>query len=103
MNIAIIPAGGLGRRMAGASPKQFLSLGGVPIIVHTLRRFEACPDIDAVITALPASEIASGNFQRLVEEYGLRKVLPPTAGASERQGSVYCGLKAIAEIGRAHV
>src|SRR5262245_46206313 len=97
MNIAIIPAGGQGRRMAGSAPKQFLSLGGVPVIIHTLRSFEACSDIDAVIAVLPAAEAASGSFEKLAQQYGLSKVLPATAGASERQGSVYCGLRAIAD------
>jgi 2-C-methyl-D-erythritol 4-phosphate cytidylyltransferase len=96
MKIAIIPAGGQGRRMAGSRPKQFLPLGGIPLIVHTLRRFEDCPDIDSVIVVLPQAEIEVGEFQNLVAKYGLHKVLPPVAGATERQGSVYCGLKAIA-------
>jgi 2-C-methyl-D-erythritol 4-phosphate cytidylyltransferase len=100
MNIAIIPAGGQGRRMGGPQglprPKQFLLLDGIPVIVRTLLQFEACPDIDSVIVVLPESEIASGDFQNMMAEYKFIKILPPVAGASERQGSVYCGLKAIA-------
>ena len=47
MNIAIVFAGGVGKRMKTKSkPKQFLNLFGDPIIVHTLRRFEACQKID---------------------------------------------------------
>src|SRR5687767_14147953 len=99
MNIAIIPAGGQGRRMGGLQsnprPKQFLALGGIPLIVYTLRQFELCPDIDRIIVVLPESEITAGSLQTLVDEYELKKVLDGVAGADERQGSVYCGLKAL--------
>src|SRR5207244_9413516 len=99
MNIAIIPAGGQGRRMGSVAAnrtKQFLPIDGVPLIIHTLRQFQQCPDIDAVIVALPAAEIEAGEFQQLVADYHLTKVLPPVAGAAERQDSVYCGLLALA-------
>ena len=36
---AILPAAGLGTRMAGPQPKQFLALDGVPILIHSLRAF----------------------------------------------------------------
>lgn len=74
-------------------PKQFLELLGVPILVHTLRQFEACTEIDAVVLVLPASELELGS--QIIVEYGLRKVLPPVVGASERQSSVYSGIRAI--------
>ena len=37
--VAIIPAGGTGRRMGEGIPKQYLPLAGIPILVHTLKRF----------------------------------------------------------------
>ena len=46
--LAIIPAAGVGVRMGGAMPKQFLSLEGVPIFVHTLRKFAAADCIDEI-------------------------------------------------------
>ncbi len=76
-----------------ARPKQFLELLGVPIIVHTLRQFEECPEIDSVVLVLPAAQLEVGS--QMIRKYGLRKVLAPVAGASERQGSVYCGIRAI--------
>src|ERR1044071_5706255 len=100
MNIAIIPAGGQGRRMAskaaGTPAKQFLLLGGVPLIIHTLRQFQACPDFDGVLPVLPAAEIAAGTFPRLSEQYQLTKMLPPVAGGAERQASIFAGLTALA-------
>ncbi len=40
MNVAIVVAAGKGTRLSGVRPKQFLEIGGVPIIIHTLRQFE---------------------------------------------------------------
>ncbi|MCS6884431.1 MAG: 2-C-methyl-D-erythritol 4-phosphate cytidylyltransferase [Acidobacteriota bacterium] len=92
MNVAIIPAGGQGRRMQSTLRKQFLELAGLPIIVHTLRAFELCSDVEAVILVLPSEDLLIG--QKLLDEHNLQKVLPPISGAAERQGSVYCGLQA---------
>jgi 2-C-methyl-D-erythritol 4-phosphate cytidylyltransferase len=50
--IAIIPAAGVGIRMGGETPKQFLSLEGVPVFVHTLRKFTASDVIDEIYVAL---------------------------------------------------
>jgi 2-C-methyl-D-erythritol 4-phosphate cytidylyltransferase len=101
MNIAVIPAGGQGRRMGNlsvASPsKQFLLLGGVPLIVHTLRQFECCSDIDAILVALPKQEIENKVLPQLCKQYGLKKVLPPVEGSSERQLSIFAALKSLAE------
>jgi hypothetical protein len=37
VTVAVVPAGGSGRRMGRSRPKQYLSVRGVPLIVHTLR------------------------------------------------------------------
>jgi 2-C-methyl-D-erythritol 4-phosphate cytidylyltransferase len=50
--VAIIPAAGVGIRMGGEMPKQFLSLEGVPIFIHTLRKFTASEVIDEVYLSL---------------------------------------------------
>ena len=50
MNIAIIFAGGTGKRMnSKAVPKQFLELHGKPILIYTLEQFEQCEQIDAIV------------------------------------------------------
>lgn len=52
MNIGVIFAGGVGSRMhSKETPKQFLSVHGKPIIIHTLEHFEKCADIDCVVIA----------------------------------------------------
>ncbi len=101
MNIAVIPASGQGRRMGNLSvtspSKQFLLLGGVPLIVHTLRQFDLCPDIDAILVALPKQDIENKTLEELCKEHNLKKVLPPVEGSSERQLSIFAALKSIAE------
>ncbi len=53
----IVTAGGSGTRMGGATPKQFLELGGVPVLRRTIERFvEAEPSL-SIITVLPESHI----------------------------------------------
>ena len=50
MNIAIIFAGGKGSRMEEAeTPKQFLNIAGIPIIVRTVQAFEQSENIDKII------------------------------------------------------
>jgi 2-C-methyl-D-erythritol 4-phosphate cytidylyltransferase/2-C-methyl-D-erythritol 2,4-cyclodiphosphate synthase len=95
MNVAIIPAAGSGARFGGERPKQFVEIGGIPIIIHTLRRFDACPDIDAIIVALQPAETDS--FQALWESYGLRKPIRVVTGGAERSESIVNALTAAGE------
>jgi 2-C-methyl-D-erythritol 4-phosphate cytidylyltransferase len=48
----ILPAAGLGTRMAGPQPKQFLALGGLPILIHSLRAFASVPRVSAIYVAV---------------------------------------------------
>jgi 2-C-methyl-D-erythritol 4-phosphate cytidylyltransferase len=93
MNTAIIPAAGQGRRMGTDRAKQFLELGRDPVIVHTLRRFDACPAIDAVVVVVPAE--ATSAFLELASRAGLRKVARVVTGGAERHESVARGLAAV--------
>ena len=54
---AILPAAGLGTRMAGPQPKQFLALDGVPILIHSLRAFAAVPRVTAIYVAVRKPEM----------------------------------------------
>ena len=56
MDYAIIVAGGKGLRMGGEVPKQFLPVGGVPVLMRTMRRFrEALPAL-SIILVLPRAQ-----------------------------------------------
>jgi 2-C-methyl-D-erythritol 4-phosphate cytidylyltransferase len=95
MNVAIIAAAGLGTRMAGKRPKQFLELAGTPILFHTLRVFEECDLIHETIVVIPAQE--SGEFLSLAGKFGLRKLGKVVPGGSTRAESVLKGLQTIRE------
>jgi 2-C-methyl-D-erythritol 4-phosphate cytidylyltransferase len=90
MTTAIIPAAGRGLRMGGVRAKQFLELGGEPVLVHALRRFEMCPAIDAIVVVLPSD--ATAGFVQIAARAGLRKVSRIVPGGAERIDSVARGL-----------
>ncbi|MCJ7664358.1 MAG: 2-C-methyl-D-erythritol 4-phosphate cytidylyltransferase [Desulfobacterales bacterium] len=82
-NTAIIVGGGLGKRFRGEIPKQFLTLGERPIIVHTVEAFQRSLSIDAIVVVVPA-----GWEKRCTEDlkpYGLTKVQGIFAGGETRQ------------------
>ncbi len=83
---AIIPAAGSGTRLEAKVKKQFLPLQGKPVVIHTLRQFEFCPDIDEVAVAVPESSIVE--MESLVSQYRLHKVSKVLAGGERRQDSV---------------
>ena len=93
MNTAIITAAGQGTRIGGKRAKQFLELADVPIIIHTMRRFEQCKDIQEVIVTLPSADTA--RFLELASKYGLRKVARVVQGGATRAESVWNGLKSV--------
>lgn len=88
MVTVLIPAAGVGRRMARPDrpAKQFLKLGGVPLLVQTLRVFEYFPEVDAIVVAAPVTSIQE--IQLDVEAYGLSKVQAIVEGGASRQESV---------------
>ncbi len=94
--VVIIPAAGLGTRMApagsakGKGPsKQFSSLGGTPILIHTLRKFAGSQRINEILVALRKDEIA-GFQQRLQRDSSadLAKKTKLVEGGEHRQHSV---------------
>lgn len=90
--IAVIFAGGVGSRMHGAKvPKQFLCLGGRPIIAHTLKRFEEAPSIDGVFVVCIETWI--DELKRVVAEEPLTKIKAIVPGGNSGQESIFCGLE----------
>jgi 2-C-methyl-D-erythritol 4-phosphate cytidylyltransferase len=84
--LAIIPAAGTGIRMGGGTPKQFLSLEGVPIFVHTLRKFVASEDIDQIFLGLRAED--TERAQREIDREHFAKPVRLVAGGASRQETV---------------
>lgn len=85
--VAIIPAGGSGRRMGSGIPKQYLLLGGIPVLVHTLQVFQSSPVVDEIFLVVPEGDIPEVR-NAIVGRYNLFKVSLIVAGGAERQDSV---------------
>ena len=95
MNVAIVVAAGKGTRLGGNRPKQFLELGGIPVVIHTLRQFERSRDINEIVIVLPAEQTDS--FLSLAKEFGLQKPMQVVAGGETRAQSVARGLALIGQ------
>jgi 2-C-methyl-D-erythritol 4-phosphate cytidylyltransferase len=93
---ALIPAAGRGQRMGLAIEKQFLQLGGKPLLAYTLAQFEAVPIIDRIVVIVPSGR-ETFCHQEIVAPEGLRKVTHIVAGAETRQGSVMAGFSCLGE------
>jgi 2-C-methyl-D-erythritol 4-phosphate cytidylyltransferase len=89
----ILPAAGLGTRMAGPQPKQFLALAGVPILIHSLRAFAAVPRVSAIYVAVRKTEIE--RVQAQIAEYGFAGRVQVVEGGDNRQQSVSNALSAV--------
>ncbi len=95
----VIPAAGLGTRMsavpAGAKSKskQFFELQGTPILIHTLRKFDACDLVSEIVVALRANETAS--FSALIAGEPFHKPIRFVEGGEHRQDSVANALRSL--------
>lgn len=93
MNIAVIFAGGVGKRMHTRElPKQFLEVYGKPVIVHTLEKFNNHKEIDAIVIACVKEWIPHMND--LIDTYHLTKIKSVVVGGRTGQESIYNGLLA---------
>lgn len=90
----VIVAAGRGKRMGTEESKQYLQLGGKPIIVHTLESFQAMAFIDEIVLVVGADDIARCHLW--CQQYSISKVKAIIEGGAERQHSVHAGLKQIA-------
>lgn len=98
--IVIIPAAGLGTRMAPAggrpqTSKQFNELSGVPILLHTLRKFAAAPAVKEIYLAMRQSDPESEAFVQRMHADKLAKPVHVVEGGENRQQSVANALDAV--------
>jgi 2-C-methyl-D-erythritol 4-phosphate cytidylyltransferase len=89
----ILPAAGLGTRMAGPQPKQFLALDGIPILIHSLRAFAAVERVTAIFVAVRKPEFE--RVQAQIDEYGFADRVRVVEGGDSRQESVAHALTAL--------
>jgi len=94
--VAVVPAGGTGKRMGAGTPKQFLMLDGVPLMLHALRVLDRTPGVREVILVVPKEE-RDRALAEVVERHGLKKVLKVVPGGATRQESVQHGLNEVGE------
>ena len=85
---AVVPAGGLGTRMGGTVPKQFLNLNGKPILYYTLKALQESGLISELILVVPKKEYGNTCDQWLGKPEIVTKVV---VGGAKRQDSVYNG------------
>jgi 2-C-methyl-D-erythritol 4-phosphate cytidylyltransferase len=92
---AIVPAAGMGTRMGGDTPKQFLELDGTPILLHTLRRLASCDAITDIILATRPDEIA--RLEERCRQEKFRQPVRVVKGGATRQESVAAALECVTE------
>ncbi|MCL1884174.1 MAG: 2-C-methyl-D-erythritol 4-phosphate cytidylyltransferase [Defluviitaleaceae bacterium] len=85
----VIPASGAGVRLGGDIPKQFLLLGGEPILKHTLSIFNALEIVEEIAVAIPKK------YLKEVQDYKISKLRHVIIGKETRAESVYAALKAL--------
>ena len=92
---AILPAAGMGTRMGGETPKQFLELDGAPILLHTLRRLASSELITEIILATRGEEMA--RFEERVRAENFRQAVRVVKGGATRQESVAAALEHVSD------
>ena len=94
---AVVLAAGRGSRMGIERPKQFLEVGGRPLICYALAAFEASPLVDAVVLVAGADDVGYVK-EEIISKYHFTKTAAVAEGGSERFISVWNGLEAVERI-----
>lgn len=95
----LVPAAGSGSRLGGDIRKQYLELGDRPVLVQTLVRLAAQPQVTAIHLIVPEADIAYCR-EELVTRYRLDKIGEVIPGGAERQDSVRHGLEGCGAAGQ---
>lgn len=97
LNYVIIVAGGTGTRMNAGMPKQFISLAGKPILMHTIEKFFAADRAMKIIVVLPENEISE--WKKLCAQHHFIIAHEIVKGGETRFHSVKNGLERVGEDG----
>lgn len=99
MITAMLFAGGSGVRMESSDlPKQFLEVGGKPIIIHTMEHFSKHPMVDAIVVACKEDWI--DYLKNLVAQFGITKVKSIVPGGANGFDSIHNGVVATSEFSK---
>ena len=93
-SIAIIVAGGSGKRMLSDLPKQFLPLDGIPVLARTLSKFEKAVSVTGIVLVVPKEDVDYVKDE-IVDKFRILKVTHIRAGGETRQDSVRKGLEMV--------
>ena len=89
----VVLAGGIGRRIGRPFPKQFLLLGGKPLLVHVLEKARAIGELERTVITCPEAHLEE--TQQLLANHGFDRRFSCIVGGETRQESVYLGLQAL--------
>lgn len=89
----LIPAAGMGERLGQAMPKALAPVNGVPLLVHTLRRFEEAGVLDGAVIVFPEGYHAE--YAALMQKFFAEHLVILVKGGDSRQASVAMGLEAM--------
>lgn len=92
----IIPAAGQGRRMKADVSKQYIEVAGKPILAFTIEKFQELDLIDDIILVVGENELEYAE-KYIKNRYGFTKITNIVSGGSNRQDSVFEGLKVLDE------
>ena len=81
-------------RMGLQEAKQYLEIGGKPLLVHTLRTFQECYSVDSIVIVVPEKDV-DYCLHQIVQRYQLSKVCKVINGGERRQDSVRNGIEAV--------
>jgi D-ribitol-5-phosphate cytidylyltransferase len=89
----IVLAGGIGERMGRPVPKQFLLLGGKPLLIHVLEKVRGLDEIERVVITCPEKHLEA--TAELLANHRFGATFECIVGGETRQESVYIGLRAL--------
>jgi len=89
----IVLAGGIGKRIGRSIPKQFLMVGGKPMLIHVLEKARALPAIERVVITCPSAHL--DETRALLDNHRLGGKFECIEGGETRQASVYNGIVAL--------
>src|SRR5260221_14296064 len=90
---AILPAAGMGTRMGAEKPKQFLELDGTPIVILSLRRIAACPQVTDIIVATRGDEVA--RLEERIKKEKFKETVRKEKGGDSSKDSVAAAMSEV--------
>lgn len=92
---AVLPAAGIGRRMGYSIPKQYLTIDGAPLLLHSLRRLSAVKEIEKLVVVIHPEDSRWAELEESIAVEFENRIIT-VMGGDERYQSVLNGLTAMA-------